>query len=86
MISMNMYSKVLNKGLLLLLINFEVFENWCAQILGRLAEGSVIVMDNASYHGRKTENIPNSGTKKADIQAWLTSTSIIFESDMTLYL
>lgn len=60
----------------------EVFENWFAQILGRLAEHSVIVMDNASYHSRKTEKIPNSGTKKADIQAWLTSKSIIYEADM----
>lgn len=35
-------------------------------------------MDNASYHSRKMKKIPNSATKKADIQAW----SIIYKSDM----
>lgn len=63
-------------------MNAEVFENWFSQILGRLAKDSVIVMDNASYHSRQTEKIPNSGTKKADIQAWLTSKSIIYSADM----
>lgn len=60
----------------------EVFENWFTRILGCLDEHSVIIMDNASYHSRKTEKIPNTGTKKADIQAWLTSKSIIYEEDM----
>lgn len=60
----------------------DVFEAWFAQILGRLDEHSVVVMDNASYHSRKTEKVPNSGTKKADIQCWLTSKSITYEVDM----
>ena len=60
----------------------EVFEHWFSNILGRLDEHSVIVMDNASYHSRKTEKIPNTGTKKAEIQAWLTSRSIAYEEDM----
>ncbi|KAB0790762.1 hypothetical protein PPYR_15552, partial [Photinus pyralis] len=30
-------------------------------------EQSVIVMDNASNHSRRSEQIPNTGTKKADI-------------------
>jgi transposase len=42
----------------------------------------MVVMDNASYHSRKIEKIPNTGTKKADIQDWLRNKSISFEEDM----
>jgi hypothetical protein len=49
-------------------MNAAVFENWFSDILPRLEEDAVVVMDNASYQSRKLENIPNTGTKKADIQ------------------
>ncbi|XP_031352063.1 uncharacterized protein LOC116177270 [Photinus pyralis] len=60
----------------------EVFEKWFMEIVTHLDEQSVIIMDNASYHSRKSEKIPNTSTKKADIQTWLTSKSIPYEEDM----
>lgn len=63
-------------------MNAEVFEKWFAKILPHLDEHAVVVMDNASYHSRKTEKIPNNATKKADIQVWLTNNLITYEADM----
>lgn len=60
----------------------DVFEDWFREILGRLDDNAVIVLDNASYHSRKIEKTPNTRTKKADIQAWLTNKSIVYEPDM----
>lgn len=60
----------------------DVFEDWFREILGRLDDNAVIVLDNASHHSRKIEKTPNTRTKKADIQAWLTNKSIVYEPDM----
>ncbi|KAF2888302.1 hypothetical protein ILUMI_17871, partial [Ignelater luminosus] len=57
----------------------ESFENWFSNILPRLEENSVIVLDNAPYHSRKMEKIPTSGWKKSDIQDWLRSKQIKFD-------
>lgn len=48
------------------------FEKWFAeQLLPALPSGSVIVMDNASYHSRKTDKIPKNSWTKANIEEWL---------------
>ena len=39
-------------------------------------------MDNASYHSCKSEKCPNSSTRKADIQAWLTKHNIPFDKKL----
>ena len=52
-------------------MNGEVFEAWLSSVLPELEPGSVIVLDNASYHSRKTEKIPNTSWKKSDIIEWL---------------
>ncbi|KAF2889907.1 hypothetical protein ILUMI_16266 [Ignelater luminosus] len=57
----------------------ESFENWFSNILPRLEENSVIVLDNAPYHSRKMEKILTSGWKKSDIQDWLRSKQIKFD-------
>ncbi|KAF2889799.1 hypothetical protein ILUMI_16374, partial [Ignelater luminosus] len=57
----------------------ESFENWFSNILPRLEENSVIILDNAPYHSRKMEKIPTSGWKKSDIQDWLRSKQIKFD-------
>lgn len=57
----------------------QSFENWFSNVLPNLAQNAVIVMDNAPYHSRKLEQIPNTATKKADIQNWLTSKNILFD-------
>lgn len=57
-------------------MNAGVFEKWFESILPRLEPGSVIVLDNASYHTRRAEPLPTSNWKKADIFNWLTSKNI----------
>ncbi|XP_072380710.1 uncharacterized protein [Diabrotica undecimpunctata] len=49
------------------------FESWFEKTLPKLEANSVIVMDNASYHSRKSEKIPTTSSRKADIQEWLCS-------------
>ena len=63
-------------------MNSEVFENWFAEILPKLDKEAVIIIDNASYHSRKSEKVPNASTRKADVQAWLTKKEIFFEEEM----
>jgi hypothetical protein len=46
------------------------------EILENISVESVIVMDNALYHSCKSKKCPNSSTRKADIQAWLTKHNI----------
>lgn len=50
------------------------FEN----ILEKVEQGSVIVMDNASYHSRRLDRLPNMGWRKDAIQAWLREKNIEF--------
>lgn len=57
-------------------MNSQVFREWFVNLLRSLDEGSVIVMDNASYHSMLKEKIPSSNTKKADIVSWLQSKNI----------
>lgn len=64
-------------------MNSEVFQNWFKEVLPNLEEESVIIMDNASYHSRKSEKVVNSSSKKADIQAWLTRKNVSYELEMT---
>lgn len=53
------------------------FEN----ILNKIEEGSVVVLDNAPYHSRQVERIPNMSWRKADIQEWLQQKQIEFEEN-----
>lgn len=48
-------------------VTAEVFEEWFKQVLNELPMGSVIVMDNASYHSRKSVRISNTNSEKAEI-------------------
>lgn len=49
------------------------------QLLPNLPPNSVIVADNASYHSRRREKIPNMSWKKNNIKDWLRSHDIDFE-------
>jgi transposase len=60
-------------------MNANKFEEWFTNILTKLPANSVIVMDNASYHSRVVEKIPNSSWKKVNIQNWLKSKQIVFD-------
>lgn len=58
------------------------FEKWfLEQLLPNIEPGSVIVMDNASYHSVHLEKVPSSSTRKGDIQSWLRSKGIPFYAD-----
>ena len=63
-------------------MNSDLFENWFQNILSKLENEAVIVMDNASYHSRRIDKAPNTGTRKNEIQQWLRRHNITFEEDM----
>ncbi|KAJ8911357.1 hypothetical protein NQ315_011650 [Exocentrus adspersus] len=53
-------------------MNSELFEKWMEeQLLPRLKKPSLIVMDNARYHSRLMEKIPNTQSTKDEIIQWL---------------
>lgn len=63
-------------------VDGECFEKWFQeQLLPNVPEGTVIVMDNASYHSRRQDKIPTSKNTKKEIQEWLESKNITFEVD-----
>ncbi|KAI8431038.1 hypothetical protein MSG28_001109 [Choristoneura fumiferana] len=47
------------------------FEKWFERILDKIQPRSVVVMNNAPYHSRQLENVPNMSWRKDAIQAWL---------------
>lgn len=63
-------------------MNSERFEKWFSDILCRLEDNCVIVMDNAPYHSRKAEKIPNTSWRKQQIVDWLLTKNIAFEDGM----
>lgn len=62
----------------------NTFYNWMTNILPRLKENSVIVMDNAPYHSVKKEKIPNTSTRKADIIEWLQEKGQVIDRPMVI--
>ena len=53
-------------------INAEVFEDWFRkQLLPNIAQNSVIIMDNASYHCKLLDKEPTILWQKSEIQDWL---------------
>lgn len=63
-------------------MNSERFENWFTKILSQLKNNCVIVMDNAPYHSRKVEKIPNTSWRKQQIVDWLLTKNIHFEEGL----
>ena len=60
----------------------DYFENWFSKILPLFEDNSVIVLDNAPYHSRKVEKVPNSSWTKDKTKTWLTSKGIKFDNNM----
>ncbi|KAM7293679.1 uncharacterized protein ISCGN_023277 [Ixodes scapularis] len=58
------------------------FEKWLDGVLYKLPTGSVIVMDNASYHSRRLEAVPTTSSRRDDIRQWLTSKKISWDPKM----
>jgi transposase len=60
----------------------EIFEKcFQDQLLPNIRPGSVIVMDNAAYHSRKSELLHTIAWRKEDIKQWLLAKNIPFPDD-----
>ncbi|MGH9701240.1 MAG: transposase [Candidatus Acidiferrales bacterium] len=58
----------------------ELFENWFENsLLSNIPDNSIIVMDNASYHSRVLNKIPNAANTKSEIQEYMLENDIYFE-------
>lgn len=62
--------------------NFEVFHEWFNnKLLPNLPKKSCVVMDRATYHMIPEERVIPSQMRKGEIQNWLTSHSIYWDTD-----
>ncbi|XP_050501612.1 uncharacterized protein LOC126881397 isoform X3 [Diabrotica virgifera virgifera] len=62
----------------------DIFEDWFENsLIPNLEKNSVIVLDNASYHSRQLTKIPNTSSKKADLQNFLMENDLYFEDFYT---
>ncbi|XP_057657899.1 uncharacterized protein LOC130894889 [Diorhabda carinulata] len=61
-------------------MNADVFEEHIIQLLDLIPAGSVIVLDNASYHSRQVENLSTTSWRKQDIINWLIQKNITFNN------
>ncbi len=63
-------------------MNSAVFEDWVQnKLLKYLPPKSVIVMDNASYHSRISNKVPNNSWRKNEIIQWLENNGETIETD-----
>ncbi|XP_049779267.1 uncharacterized protein LOC126176168 [Schistocerca cancellata] len=60
----------------------ETFEKWFQDVLPPLQENAVIVLDNAPYHSRRKQKVPNANSNMHQISEWLKSKNIDFEDGM----
>ncbi|XP_060846333.1 uncharacterized protein LOC132925995 [Rhopalosiphum padi] len=65
-------------------MNGDTFYDWMTDVIPRLKENCVIIMDNAPYHSVKKEKIPNKTTKKADIIKWLQEKGEVIDRPMVI--
>lgn len=64
-------------------MNHENFLLWFEnQLLKNLTKPSIIILDNAPYHSKMLDKIPNTSWNKAAIQEWLTNKNIPFTNVM----
>jgi len=60
-------------------MNSKHFMEWMTeQLLPRLEEPSVIILDNASYHNKQRDKPPTSNDRKDDIKTWLDQHNITY--------
>ena len=68
-------------------MNDPHFEDWfISKVLPSLEDKSVVVIDNARYHSRLTEDSkrPATNWRKAAIQQWLTEKGVTFDKKDTI--
>ena len=62
-------------------MNSEHFMEWMTQqLLPRLEEPSVVILDNASYHNIQRDKPPTTQNKKDEIKEWLDKHNITYDS------
>ena len=66
-------------------MNSQTFLEWFERLCRALPGPSTIVLDNASYHNKRTDDsiAPTSSTRKNEMIQWLTSRDIDFEASLT---
>ena len=62
-------------------MNAENYEKYFEKVCSLLKPNSLIVIDNASYHSRNSEDYPVSKWRKAQFQKWLSENNISFSPD-----
>ena len=63
-------------------MNYECFREWFEKkLLPQLEEGTIIIMDNATYHSKVINKTPTCSSNKNDIILWLSKNNI--EHDAT---
>ena len=66
-------------------MNARTFKDWFSnKLLCSLEEGSIIIIDNASYHSVVENKIPNMSSKKKNIMDWLQLNNIPFKPTDTI--
>jgi transposase len=61
-----------------------MFEEWFENtLIPKLRPNSVIVLDNASYHSKQSDKIPNTGSLKTEIQGFLMKHELYYEDGYT---
>ncbi|XP_046384822.1 uncharacterized protein LOC124155147 [Ischnura elegans] len=65
-------------------MNADCFTWWFEELLRRLDRPSIIVMDNASYHSKISNKIPNTTYRKTQIQSWLQQQNVLFSDSNTV--
>ena len=64
-------------------MNSKHYMKWMTQqLLPRLEEPTVIILDNASYHNKQKDKPPTSTDKKDDIKTWLDQHHISCDTDI----
>jgi predicted O-methyltransferase YrrM len=65
-------------------MNTELFTNWFINhFINYLEEGSIIVMDNASYHSAVLNKAPSTNSRKSEIVDWLKKKNITVDPTKT---
>jgi len=59
-------------------MNAAIFKGWFIDMLNKLEEPCVIVMDNASYYSVLSVNYPKSNATKSSVQEWLREKGVDF--------
>ena len=63
-------------------MNAKHFLEWFEhQLCPHIPAGSIIVLDNASYHNTQVDKIPTMGSRKDEIKEWLTRHDVVYGPD-----